>query len=181
MVLSLKSISKVLTIIIGTLLALILSRHGISYLIVLFALGLILPFLTDDKKSAVISGLLYAILSYAISYPSGLFLINYMPSKDIPIIVSQSEVSINLLIGLLIPVIVAIIICYVGTIIGEYLNHLLKKYGDNSQNQKHYFEFSEKSDEKYDNYKYTEPKNKQKLEELSHIQRAKTRKKFKRD
>ena len=87
-------------VIIVALLALWLTRAGIGYITILVAIGIIAPIVCGSKKDAVFTGILYATLNYVLSYPSGLYLINYMPSNYIPITVSSSEVMVNLFIGL---------------------------------------------------------------------------------
>ena len=69
------SILKKFSIVLVALLALGLTRIGISYLIILVAIGIIMPIIADNKKSAMVTGALYATLGYSLSYPSGLFLI----------------------------------------------------------------------------------------------------------
>lgn len=178
-----KSILKILTIIAGALLALILTRVGISYLVILIALGLILSFFTGDKKSAIISGVLYATISYIISYPSGLFLKGYMPNIDIPVNVSPAEVTINLFIGLIIPIIITIVICGVFSIIGGYVHNLIKNKDEKQEEEGIYFDSPNEFDEKYENKseRFTSTKTKNKLEELSPIQKAKNRRKFEKE
>lgn len=177
-----KTSLKSLTIIGAAIVALFLTRIGLSYLLILIALGLILPFITEDKKSAIISGVLYAAISYILSYPSGLFLINYMPTIDIPVNVSFIEVFFNLLIGLLVPIIIAIIICSISSIIGKYLSKLVKQNNNEKQDKGYHFESKKQYKNEYDdyenNYEKHTPKTKKKLMELSPIQKAKNRRKY---
>lgn len=181
--LTLKNILKSLTIIVAAFLALILTRIGISYLFILVALGIIIPFITEDKRSAVISGALYAIISYMLSYPSGLFLINYMPKIDIPIKVSFAEVIFNLFMGLLIPVIIAAVICFISAIIGKYLSQLFKQYVGNNNTKKdenkHSFNYNKDFEENIEtNNKEVKYHTRKRLDELSPIQKAKNRRKY---
>lgn len=176
-----KTSLKSLTIVVAAFIALFLTRIGISYLLILIALGIILPFITEDKKSAIISGILYATISYILSYPSGLFLINFMPKIDIPINVSFIEVLFNLLIGLLVPIIISVIICFISSLVGNYLSKLVKQNRDNNEEQDkgHYFNSTNDYKKEYKEYgknfdKHT-PKTKKKLMELSPIQKAKIR------
>lgn len=176
--LHLKNILKVLPIIIGAFAALILTRLGISYLLLLVALGFILPFLTKDKKSAVLSGILYAAISYIISYPSGLFLSNYMPSIEIPINVSPIEVIFNLLLGLLVPMIVAAIICFITAIIGEYLSNKIQ-HKDKKEKEYHFQQNNENKIQYDEGFEEITPYDRKNLLDLTSIQKAKNKRKNK--
>ena len=138
---NLLSILKKFSIIIVAVLAYFLSRMGVGYLVILVAIGLFMPFLTNSKKGAVFTGILYATIGYLISYPSGLFLINYMPSIEIPISVSQTTVATDLFIGWLIPVLIAIIICGLFSIMGYAISKRL--YGKNNSSKSDYHTFEE--------------------------------------
>ena len=92
-------ILKKFSVIIVALLALGLTRMGIGYLTILLAIGIIMPIICDNKKSAIFTGILYATLGYLLSYPSSLFLINYMPDRDIPISVSSTSILTHIFLG----------------------------------------------------------------------------------
>ena len=65
-------------VIISAILALILARIGISYLVILIVIGFIIALITKSKAYAVLTGLLYTVISYILSYPAGLFLVDYL-------------------------------------------------------------------------------------------------------
>lgn len=133
-------ILKKFSVIIVAILALGLTRMGIGYLTILLAIGIIMPMICDNKKSAIFTGVLYATLSYVLSYPSGLFLINYMPNIDIPISVSSTTTLTNLFLGWIIPVIAAIVLCGIFSIIGNFIkSKVLNKIIGNDDNE-HYFD-----------------------------------------
>lgn len=134
------------------ILALIVSRMGVSYLVILIAIGLIVSFINQRKREAIITGVLYALVSYILSYPSGLFLADYMPTTDIVIETSAVTVASDLIIGALIPMIIAFILCAVTAIIGSNISkavldndeektgpvegyHFTDKFSDYSSNQ----------------------------------------------
>lgn len=127
-------------IILLAFLALFLSGTGIGYLTILVAIGIIAPILCGSKKDAIFSGILYVTLSCILSYPKGLFLINYMPSEYIPVTVSSSTVATNLFIGWIIPVIVAIIICGLTSFIGELIANFINKKTEDTNAKEHYFD-----------------------------------------
>ena len=163
------------SIIIIAFIALLLSRMGISYLIILVAIGVLTPIICGSKKDAIFAGILYASISYIISYPTGLFLINYMPKEYIPITVSSSTVATNLFIGWLIPVIVSIIICGLTSFIGDIFANLIHKKTVETDVDEHYFEASNDLNQvDTNNLNKKERKN---LLYLTPIQKAKNRNK----
>lgn len=173
---TLSGIFKNISVLIIALMALLLTRMGISYYIILIAIGIITPIICGNKKSAVISGILYATLSYIISYPSGLFLINHMPSTPIPISVSPFTVIINLFIAWLIPVLITIIITGISSLIGNWIAEKLNKDKTeeiNVDTVDYYFEEDDDSiqieHEEYDTSR------KKDLLSLTSIQKAKNR------
>lgn len=129
------SILKKFCVIIVALLALGLTRMGIGYLTILIAIGIIMPVISDNKKSAIITGVLYATLGYIISYPSSLFLINYMPDINIPISVSSATTLSNIFLGWIIPVIFAIVICGIFSIIGNIIKSKVFNNNGNNENE----------------------------------------------
>ncbi|MBO5460106.1 MAG: hypothetical protein J5981_07690, partial [Lachnospira sp.] len=68
-------------------------------------------YINKRKREAIITGVLYALVGYILSYPAGLILNDYMPSIDIPVQTNAISVGMALLMGALIPVCFAIIIC----------------------------------------------------------------------
>lgn len=92
---------------------------GVSYLIILVAIGLIVSFINKRKREAIITGVLYALVSYIISYPSGLFLAEYMPTTNVVIQTNTITVAKDLLVGALIPMIIAFILCAITAVIGS--------------------------------------------------------------
>lgn len=123
----LNGIVKFSRVIIGAVLALILCRMGISYLAVLVALGFILSFISKNKWEGVLSAVIYTTLSYIISYPSGLYLKEFMPTIEIPIVVNPTSVIMTLFLGWLIPVIIAIIISGCAAILGKECAKIIRK------------------------------------------------------
>lgn len=162
--------------IITVLLALIVTRFGVSYLIVLIAIGFILALITKSKLYAVSTGVVYTIISYILSYPAGLFLIEYMPTTNETIQVSTMEVGINLLMGVLIPTIVTIVLCGISAIIGslivEYLN---KGTSNNNTKEEHHFQVIDNFNESRKKHKERKRIEKKKIYETP-IQKAKDRK-----
>ena len=137
-------ILKKFSVIIVALLALGLTRMGIGYLTILLAIGIIMPIICDNKKSAIFTGILYATLGYLLSYPSSLFLINYMPDRDIPISVSSTSILTNIFLGWIIPVIVAIVICGIFSIIGNIIkSKVFDKIGGNNDDVHHFDTYDE--------------------------------------
>ena len=134
------SILKKFSIVLVALLALGLTRIGISYLIILVAIGIIIPIIADNKKSAMVTGALYATLGYLLSYPSGLFLINYMPDTYIPISVSSLTVLSNLFLGWIIPVIIAIVVCGIFAVLGNMIKNKLSDNEIQKDDNEYYFE-----------------------------------------
>jgi len=118
---------KKFSIIIFVLLALIVSRMGISYIVILIAIGFIVSFINQRKREAIITGVLYALVSYILSYPAGLFLSEYMPSTDIVIETSVLTVAKDLIIGALIPMIIALVLCGITAIIGSNIAKAINK------------------------------------------------------
>lgn len=123
----LNGIVKFSRVIIGAVLALILCRMGVSYLAVLVALGFILSFISKNKWEGVLSAVIYTTISYIISYPSGLYLKEFMPSIEIPIVVNPTSVMMTLFLGWLIPVIIAIIISGCAAILGKECAKIIRK------------------------------------------------------
>lgn len=121
------NILKKLTIPVVAVLALGITRMGISYLTIFLAIGIIMPIICGSKKSAVFTGILYATLGYILAIPSGTFLINYMPTASIPISVSTATVYSNLFLAWIIPVIIAAVVCGVFSIIGSLVKGLFDK------------------------------------------------------
>lgn len=127
-------------IIIFTLMGLLLTRMGISYLLVLLLIGLGVSFLSKSKLYSIIAGILYAIVGYIITYPTGLFLAEYMPS-DIIIETSSTAVAMNLLMGALIPTIFAIIVCGISAVIGASIANYIRKDNSNNDNNSDGYHF----------------------------------------
>ena len=134
------NILKKFCVIIVALLALGLTRMGMGYLTILMAIGIIMPLICDNKKSAIFTGVLYTTLSYVLSYPSSLFLIDYMPNYDIPISVSSTTVLTNVFLGWLIPVLIAIVLCGIFSIIGKIIKSQILDKIVGKSNDEHYFE-----------------------------------------
>lgn len=182
----LNGIVKFSRVIIGAVLALILCRMGISYLAVLVALGFILSFISKNKWEGVLSAVIYTTLSYIISYPSGLYLKEFMPTIEIPIVVNPTSVIMTLFLGWLIPVIIAIIISGCAAILGKECAKIIRKdkkedkeikndYQNDYQND---FEDNEETKEVFkEKSVMPKPKNRKNKEilEMSPIQKAKLR------
>ena len=171
---ALASVLKKFSIVIIAVLALILTRIGIGYLILLVTIGIVTPILTGKKKDAIFTGILYSTLSYIISYPAGLYLINYMPNIEIPVTVTSTEIAFNLFMGWIIPVMVSIIICGITSFIGIWAANLIHKKTDQKDAEGYYFE----EDEEIYPEDYAEPNrnNKKDLLSLTSSQKAKRRK-----
>lgn len=162
-------------IIIIAVMALLLSRMGIGYLTILVAIGILTPIICGSKKDAIFTGILYATISYILSYPAGLFLINYMPEEYIPITVSSSTVATNLFIGWLVPVLVSIMICGLASFIGNLLADFINNKTAERNDDEHYFEASDELNQiDTDNLNKKEKRN---LLYLTPIQKAKNRNK----
>lgn len=178
----LMGIFKYLRIVIAVFLALILSRMGISYLIILVALGFILSLISKNKWEGILSGILYATVSYIISYPSGLFLKEFMPNIDIPVQVSQSSVISALFMGWIIPVIIAIVICGCAGIIGKECSKLINRDNnkENKEKREHTFQNNDIFNEEYEEPIHTDRKapniQNENMLSMSPIQKAKLRK-----
>ncbi|HIH36074.1 MAG TPA: hypothetical protein HA277_00510 [Methanosphaera sp.] len=142
---TLMNILKKLSILIVAILAIHVTRMGVNYFTILLAIGIIMPIICGSKKSAVFTGILYATLSYIITYPSSLFLINYMPRESIPITVSTATVYSNLLMGWIIPVIITIVVCGIFSVIGLMLKRLFDKLMGKGTDE-HYFKEEKDSD-----------------------------------
>ena len=149
------NILKKLSIPVVAILALGLTRTGISYFTILIAIGILLPIICGSKKSAVFTGILYATLSYILTYPSSTFLINYMPSESIPLSVSTATVYSNIFMGWIIPVIIAAVVCGVFSIIGQAVKRLFDKILGKDTDE-HHFRESDDSEtivtDSYDEY-----------------------------
>jgi hypothetical protein len=126
------------------ILAIGLTRFGISYLIILMLIGFFMPIIAGNKKGAIFTGVLYATLSYILSYPSGLYLINYMPKEAIPVSVSSSSVFFNLFMGWLIPVVISTVVCGIFSIAGYAVKNII--YGKEDTTE-HYFESTEEMEQ----------------------------------
>jgi len=167
------SILKKFSVIIVALLALGLTRIGLGYLTILIGIGIVMPLICGNKKSAIYTGVLYTTLSYLLSYPSGLFLIDYMPSSEIPISVSSATVLSNIFLGWIIPVIIAVVICGISSIIGNIIKMQLFDTAEKDDNE-YYFEKSDDLDQ-FDT-KSLNKNQKKELLYLTPIQKAKNRK-----
>ena len=77
---------------------------------------------------------MYTIVSYILTYPAGLFLIDYMPTTDVVIETNSTTVLIDLLMGALIPSIFAVIFCGICALIGANLAKAIRK-DNNSKNE----------------------------------------------
>lgn len=136
------NILKKISILIVAVLSLELTRMGISYLTILIAIGIVMPIICGNKKSAVFTGVLYATISYILTYPSSLFLIDYMPSESIPITVPISTVYSNIFFGWIIPVIIAIVVCGIFSIFGHIIKKQLLDKVIGKGSDEHYFDES---------------------------------------
>lgn len=127
-------------IIIAAIMALILARLGISYLIILIAIGFIIALITKSKFYAVLTGVLYTVISYILSYPAGLFLADYMPTTNVTIQTSTYAVGMDLLMGGLIPTIVAVVLCGLAAIVGSNVAELIHRPKSTQTNtEEHHF------------------------------------------
>lgn len=118
-------ILRLLTIIIGALIALVITRLGIYFIYVLMLLGVIITLITRYKKDAIISSIIYIIVGHLISYPTGVLLNIYIPDVEIPITTSIITNITDQLIGLAIPILIAIIVVGVTSyIISLILNYI---------------------------------------------------------
>lgn len=173
---SLMDFLKKFSILIFAILALLLSRMGISYLILLVLIGLILSFINQRKRDAVISGILYALISYIISYPSGLFLKDYMPNTSVIVQTDINVVIFHLIIGALIPIVVAIIICGITAIIGSNISRYINSNKNiKKESTKHNFKLIENFKQSNQNSR-KEQQHKEDLINLTPIQKAKIKK-----
>lgn len=147
-------ILRLLTIIIGALIALVITRLGIYFIYVLMLLGVIVTLITRYKKDAIISSIIYIIIGHLISYPNGVLLNIYIPDVEIPITTSIMTNITDQLIGLAIPILIAIIVVgmtsYIISLILNYIrpqsknNGVIKTVFNNNAPQK-----EQKSSEKY--------------------------------
>lgn len=168
------SLLKKFSVILVALLALGLTRVGIGYLTILIAIGIIMPLICGNKKSAIYTGVLYTTLSYLLSYPSSLFLIDYMPSSEIPISISSATVLSNIFLGWIIPVIIAVVICGISSVIGNIIKtQLLDKVVGKDDNE-YYFDTSDDLNQ-FDTNSLNKNQKKELLY-LTPIQKAKNRK-----
>lgn len=162
-------------VIISAILALILARIGISYLVILIAIGFIIALITKSKAYAVLTGLLYTVISYILSYPVGLFLVDYMPTTNVTIPIDTITVGIDLLMGVLIPAIAAVVLCGLPAIIGVNIAEYIHKPTTQPQKEEHHYKVM-------DNFNQVHKKvNKKQVEadilRQTPIQKAKNRKK----
>ena len=177
---------KKFSIIIFVLLALIVSRMGVSYIIILIAIGLIVSFINQRKREAVITGVLYALVSYILSYPAGLFLSEYMPTTNVVIETSAITVAKNLIVGALIPMIIAFILCGITAIIGSNIAKAMNKDKSSEEDDEgyHFSRDNSNSDNNPNNdyqqdveYKNEDfQKNRKKFSKLTPIDKAKMKK-----
>ena len=177
---SLISFLKKFSIIIFVILALILSRSGFSYLLLLVLIGLIVSYINKRKREAIITGVLYALVGYILSYPAGLILNDYMPSIDIPVQTNAISVGMALLMGALIPVCFAIIICTITALIGsnlaKYVDEKLNRNADKTESNENQYIFTQENDNSYNHENNIE--HKEELLNLTPIHKAKLRKKI---
>ena len=163
-------------VIISAILALILARIGISYLVILIAIGFIIALITKSKAYAVLTGLLYTVISYILSYPAGLFLVDYMPTTNVTIPIDTITVGIDLLMGVLIPAIAAVVLCGLPAIIGVNIAEYIHKPTTQPQKEEHHYKVM-------DNFNQVHKKvNKKQVEadilRQTPIQKAKNKKKI---
>lgn len=140
---SLMDFLKKFSIIIFVVLALIVSHMGISYLTILVVIGLLVSFITGHKKDAVITGVLYALISYILSYPAGLFLAEYMPSTTLNVSADSVTVMSDVIIGALVPSIVAIVICGICAIIGSEISKYVFKKQESTTDEGYHFDMDD--------------------------------------
>lgn len=150
-------------IIVFTLMGLVLTRMGISYLLILLLIGLGVSLLSKSKLYAIIAGMAYVIVSYIITYPAGLFLSQYMPTSGVVVETSSTAVAMNLFMGALIPTIFAVIVCGVSAVIGAGIANYIRK--DNSNNE-----------DKSEGYHFNVEDNKTKVNNKNNRTRKKTHK-----
>lgn len=123
-------------IIIAVIIAILAARVGISYMVILLALGFIMTLLTKSKGVGTTSGAAYALISYIISYPAGLLLTDYMPTTNITVETSAGSMMFNLVMGTLIPIIAAVIISGVAAIVAGYILGLFHR-NNKDKEEKH--------------------------------------------
>lgn len=167
---------KKFSIIIFVILALILSRSGFGYLLILVLIGLIVSYINRRKREAIITGILYALIGYILSYPTGLILKDYMPAYTIPVQTSTTAMLIDLLLGALIPMCVAIIICGITAIIGSNIAKYVHERSTDvkeSDNNNYQVIFTDEENQTRD---YVEVDNKEELLNYTPIHKAKMRK-----
>lgn len=155
---------KKFSIIIFILLALIISRMGVSYIIILIAIGLIVSFINQRKREAIITGVLYALVSYILSYPAGLFLSEYMPTTDVVIETSAITVAENMIIGALIPMIIAFILCAITAVIGSNISKAINKDKTSEDNDEKGYHFNMN---KSDSYSHSDNNFQQSVDDIS--------------
>lgn len=163
-------------IIIAIILALMLSHMGISYMIILLAIGFIMALLSQSKFEAILTGILYVVVSYILSYPTGLFLANYLPTTNVTIQTSVVTVGIDLLMGVLIPSLVAVVFCGIAAVIGV---NIVDLFHVNETNRTKTGEHHYKVMNTFEQHKQQRRKEKQEKERLLYltpIQRAKIKK-----
>ena len=173
-------IIKTLAVIVYAIIALTLTRFGISYLVILMALGLIVSLIHKRKREAITAGVLYALISYILSYPAGMFLINYMPKYEIPVQTNTTTTIINLVIAALIPMIVAFVICTITAIIGSTIAGYFRKDEKKTHKKNKQYKFIGTVKEKRNNNKITQKK-KEDLIMKTPIQKAMEKKRKKGD
>lgn len=177
-------VKKFSTIIIA-IIALLLTRIGLSYLLVLILMGLVVSFVYRNRSDAIISAILYAVIGFVYSFPAGMFLSNYMPSIDIPVHVTFMQTVTNLAIGLLVPLIISVVIVALSGEIGLFLSEKIRGNRDEEDNyndDEHYFNILENF-ENNSKRKNTDEEYDEDILEYSPIQRAilKNQKKFKKE
>ena len=172
---SLTDVFRKFSILIFVVLALLLSRSGFGYLLILVLIGLIVSFINKRKREAIITGVLYALVGYILSYPSGLMLKDYMPSITIPVQTSTATVVMDLLIGALIPTCVAIIVCGITAIIGSNIAKYIDGRNEENPLEERYNPGYTQEDNGESDYIYVD-KNDEELLNYTPIHKAKMRK-----
>ncbi|MBE6493336.1 MAG: hypothetical protein E7Z84_01825 [Methanosphaera stadtmanae] len=159
-----------------TLIGLLLTRIGISYLLVLLLIGLGVSFLSKSKLYAILTGMAYAIVSYIITYPAGLFLAQYMPTSSVVIKTNPIAVAMDLLMGALIPTIFAIIICGISAVIGAGIANYIRKDNSDNENKSDGYHFDVEGKTKTNNKNNSKRNKTNKGKFMNPIQKAKMKK-----
>lgn len=119
-------ITRLITIIIVAILALILINHGIYYVYVLILIGVVVTLITRYKRDAVFTGALYVVLGHLMSIPNGDVPAEFLPTIDIPVHTTISTNIINQLTGMIIPILMSTIITLMVSYIIQKLLSLQK-------------------------------------------------------